>query len=144
MTKAVIQGYIYWLNIPPSDNGVSDKLSSSEIIQVLRNPKYDKLTVYFGSYAQVHIGTKNTTKSITIGAIYLRSAGERNGYYFVSLVTGKQLHELNWTEFTIDDYVIYRVEEMARSENQSTMTNCYPIFKWAPGFPILDNDEDEN
>ena len=32
---------------------------------------------------------------------------------------------------------------MARSENQQTTTNSYPIFEWAPGVPILDGDDYE-
>ena len=33
---------------------------------------------------------------------------------------------------------------MARYDNQLFMNNGYPIFKWAPGVPILDNDEDDD
>ena len=40
--------------------------------------------------------------------------------------------------------VIDRVEENPRTDNQPTMGNGYPIFEWAPGFPILNDDEDEN
>ena len=51
---------------------------------------------------------------------------------------------LNLTEPPIDDCVIDRVEEMKRSDNQPIMNNGYPIFKWAPGVPILDNDDDDD
>ena len=66
MAKAAIKDSIYWLNTLPSDNGEYDTLSPSEIVQGLPNPKCDKLTIYFGSYSQIHTGTKNTTKSTTI------------------------------------------------------------------------------
>ena len=75
MTKAVIQDSIYWLDSFPSDNGASDTLIPDAILQGLPNPKYDKLTIYFGSYSQVHTCTNNTTKSRTIGAIALSSYG---------------------------------------------------------------------
>ena len=71
MSKAVPQDIIYWLNSFFSDNGVSDTLSKSEIVQVLSNSNYDKLTVDFGEYAQVHTNNNSTTKSRMIGAIDL-------------------------------------------------------------------------
>ena len=83
MNKSVIQDSIYWLNAFPSDNGVSYPLSPVAIVQGLPNPNYDKLIIYFVSYAQLHTGTDNTTKSRTIEAIDLRSAGEHNRYYFI-------------------------------------------------------------
>ena len=63
MNKAVIQDSIYWLNAFPSDNGLSDTLSTASIVQGSPNPNCDKLTIDLGSYAKLHTGTKNTTKS---------------------------------------------------------------------------------
>ena len=60
----------------------------------------------------------------------------------MSLLTGKQLHAYNWTELPIDDYVIDRVEVLAKDENQPVMTNGYPIFERAPGVPILVTGEE--
>ena len=71
MTKAVIQDAIYWLNESPSDNVVSDILSPAIIVQELTNPNYYKLTTELWQYSQLHTGTDNNTKSITVGAIYL-------------------------------------------------------------------------
>ena len=50
----------------------------------------------------------------------------------------------NWTESPVENYIIDRVEEIERSENQPIMTNGYPILKWDPGVPKLDDDEYEN
>ena len=69
MTKSVTQNSIYWLNEFTSYDGVSDTLSPATIFQVLPNPNYDNLAIYFGSYAQLHTGTDNTNKSITVRAI---------------------------------------------------------------------------
>ena len=33
---------------------------------------------------------------------------------------------------------------MEISDNKKIITNGYPIFEWAPGVPILDDDEGEN
>ena len=62
MTKAVIKDSTYWLNSLPSDNIVYDTLSTAAILQVLPTSNYDKLTIDFVPYNQVHIGTNNTTK----------------------------------------------------------------------------------
>ena len=75
MAKAAIKDSIYWLNTLPSDNGEYDTLSPSEIVQGLPNPKYDKITIDFGSYAQVHTGNNNTNRSIKIVTIALQSDG---------------------------------------------------------------------
>ena len=60
------------------------------------------------------------------------------------LENGRKMHAFSWTEFSIDDYLINRVEEMSRSDNQPIVINCYHIFEWDPVVPIPDNDEDEN
>ena len=129
MIKAVIQDTIYWLNTFTSDNGVYNTLSLYAILQTLLDPNHGKVTINFGLYDQLHTGTDNTTKSITIGAISLISYGEHNGYHFMSLATGKKLNVLNWTELPTGDYGIGRFDEMERSDKQPIMTNGYPIFK---------------
>ena len=77
------------------DNVVYDQFSLSAIVEVLTNPNYDMIAIYFISYAQLRMGATNTTKSIMIGVISLQSAGELNGYYFMSLATVNQLHVFN-------------------------------------------------
>ena len=80
MTKDVVQDAIYWLNSFHSYNWVSDTLSLDKHVQGLPNPVFDNLTVDFGSYTQVCMGNNNTNKLIKIGAIFLWSAVEHNGY----------------------------------------------------------------
>ena len=75
MENVVIRYDIYWLNEPPTYNGLSDTLSTFAIVQGLININYDNLNIDFGSYAQVHPGTNNNTKSITAGSIDLQSSG---------------------------------------------------------------------
>ena len=90
------------------------------------------------------MGDNNTTKSIKIIELPLRSSTERNVYDLMSLATVNQLHGFNWTEMPINDYIIGGVEYMARSDNKPIITNGYPIFEWASGGHILDNGEYEN
>ena len=60
------------------------------------------------------------------------------------LATGKKLHMLGWTSLPNDNYIIDRVELIARFDNQPILTNGSPIFKWSPGFTIVDFDKYEN
>ena len=62
------------------------------IISGSPNPYYNKLRIKFGAYSQVYIGTANSKKQITLGEIAIIPANEWGGYYFMSLVTGKQIH----------------------------------------------------
>ena len=62
------------LNMFPYRNGISSKLSLAAIILGSPNPDYNKLKITFGAYAQVYIGTTNSTKQITVGVIALRPA----------------------------------------------------------------------
>ena len=77
------------LNMLPSKNGISSDLIPAAIVLGSPNPDHNKLKITFGAYAQVYIGTKNSTKQRRVGAIVLRPANERGGYYFMSLSTVK-------------------------------------------------------
>ena len=106
------------LNMLPSKNGISSDLSPASIILGSPNPDYNKLRITFGAYAQVYICTTNIKKQIAVGAIALIPSNERGGYYFMSLDTGKQLHGLIWTEPSINERVISRVNDLATKEKQ--------------------------
>ena len=123
------------LNMLPSKNGISSNLSPAAIILGSPNPDYNKLKITFGAYAQVYIGTTNSTKQITVMAISLRPENEGGGYYFMSLATRKQLHAFIWTELLINDQVISRVNDLATKEKHSEMTKGYPIFWVEPRYP---------
>ena len=56
----------------------------------------------------------------------------------MSLATGKQLHAFIWTELSINEQVISRVNNLATKEKQPEMTKGYPLFKWIQGIPIID------
>ena len=77
------------LNMLTSKNGISSNLSQEAIILGSPNPNYNKLRITFVAYAQFYIGTTNSNKYITVGAIVLRPANEWGRYYFMSLATGK-------------------------------------------------------
>ena len=67
----MVQDMITCLNIFPSKNGISSDLIPAAIILGSPNPYYNKLKFTFGAYAQVYIGTTNSTKQRTVGTIAL-------------------------------------------------------------------------
>ena len=58
----------------------------------------------------------------------------------MSLESGRKLHGYKWKELPMDDWVIARVEEIAKKEGQPTLVNKTPIFEWTPGVPTDLND----
>ena len=81
------------LNMFPYKNGVSSNLVPAAIILGLSNLYYNNMKITFGAYSQVYIGTTNSKKQRTVGVITLRAENERGGYWFMSLATGKQIHD---------------------------------------------------
>ena len=95
------------------------------------------MSLNLGVYIQLFEGTKNTQRSRSVGAVALISSNEIGGYYFMSLRTGRKLHGFIWTEFTITEEIIVRVEELGKEDKQPLMENG-PIFEWVPGNIVLD------
>ena len=96
------RGYV---NLPGNvtiQNGISSELSTAAIILGSPNPYYDKIRITFVVYAQVYIGTTNSTKQITVRAISLLPENERGWKYFMLLSTGKQLHAYICTELPMN------------------------------------------
>ena len=89
MTRYPVQDMITYLNMPPSKNGISSDLIPAAIIIGSPNPDYNKLKITFWAYAQVYIGTTNSTKKRTVGVIELKLANQRGIYYFMSLAIRK-------------------------------------------------------
>eukprot|EP00957_Ditylum_brightwellii_P135002 10293549-Ditylum_brightwellii.AAC.1 len=75
---------------PPSGNGgVSDNLCPAKVVDGVLKLDLSKKRIRFGCFAQVYDSADNTFKERTIDAIVLYPANATNGYYFMSLVTGK-------------------------------------------------------
>ena len=65
-----------------------------------------------------------------------------NGQYFMSLNTGKILHNKYWDQIPIDDFIIDKVKELATNEELSAIQNKYPLFEWGVGIEIEDINND--
>ena len=89
MTKLVVQEVVYWLRALPTDSEISNTLSPSAI--VIGTPKIDfkHLKLTFGSYAQLHPGTRNTTKTMIVVGIALRRLKKTRRISLYFYVNGK-------------------------------------------------------
>ena len=81
-------------------------------------------------------------KRRSVPCIALRPSNNWGGYNFMSIQTGKKLHGYHWKELPMDDWVISRVESLARKEGQPLLVDKTPIFEWSPGEYIIDEQDD--
>jgi hypothetical protein len=77
MLKEMVTSCVFWLNMFPSHDGVSDTLSPRTLMTgyTLDYAKHCRLE--FGSYVQTHEEHDNSMESCTTGAIALRPTGNR-------------------------------------------------------------------
>ena len=139
MTRAMVDLSTDLLNSFPNEQGISTTLSPNSIVKGKRKINYESLKTTFGSYAQVFVKTKNSNIPRTVGAIALMPSNEHGGYYFMSLVSGKKIHGMQWKNLPISQDAIDRVHTLAKNQKQPVMKDG-PIFEWSPGIPIDDDD----
>jgi hypothetical protein len=137
MVVEMVQGSVFWLNIFPSTDGVSDTMSPRLIVAGFELD-YDKhCQLEFGAYAQVHEEHDNSMATRTTGAIALRPTGNaQGGYYFLSLSSGRRLNRNHWTELPMPQEVITRVHDLARQDRG----NPELIFADRRGDTVTDDD----
>ena len=78
---------MYWLNVFPTNNDTGKDMRSKAIVQVATSIYCKHLNIILGSYAQVHLGTTNTMREITIGVIALNKSNEQGGFYLILMST---------------------------------------------------------
>eukprot|EP00957_Ditylum_brightwellii_P191088 14549816-Ditylum_brightwellii.AAC.1 len=70
-------------------------MSPAAIVLERHNPDVGRKTIHFGAYAMVHTNTTNNMKQKSVNAIALRASNNKDGYYFMSLHTGAEIHSNN-------------------------------------------------
>eukprot|EP00957_Ditylum_brightwellii_P002795 215106-Ditylum_brightwellii.AAC.1 len=115
-------------------------MSLAAIVLGRHNPDIGRKTIHFGAYAMVHTKTTNSMKQRSVNTIALRASNSKDGYYFMSLHTGAEIHSNNRDPLPIDDYCIKTVEKLAEDEEQPLLPDNMPLFEWAPGVSIEDED----
>ena len=79
---------------------------------------YNDYPIPFGAYTIAYGGTDNTMDARGIPAVALHKSNDSNGFYFMSLITGRRINCNKWTTLPIPDDVIERVENMANKERK--------------------------
>jgi hypothetical protein len=77
----MVHASVFWLNMFPPEDGVSDSISPRELIAGLKLDYNKHCKLEFGSYVQVHEDHDNTMQTRTTGAIALRPTGNAQGGY---------------------------------------------------------------
>ena len=145
MVRGLVEHAVKCLNQFPALNGISPTISPLTLVTGITPPTFDKLSLEFGSYAQIfELNTPtNTNKARTTGAIALNTSnGAQGGYQFMSLTTGDRLSRQQWTELPMPNWVIDKVESLAKAEKQKEMNNNEPLWEWRPGVPMVFDDDD--
>jgi hypothetical protein len=141
MVMEIVHASVFWLNMFPASDGVSDVLSPRGIIVGLKLDYNKHCQLEFGAYVQVHEEHDNSMATRATGAIALRPTGNaQGGYYFLSLTSGRRLSRNRWTELPMPQDVIERVHLMARRSN----ANRDLTFAWHNGTAIADEDDDDD
>jgi hypothetical protein len=141
MLVEMVQLIVFWLNMFPATDGVSDTLSPRGIIVGLKLDYTKHCQLEFRSYAPVHEEHDNSMTTRATGAIALRPKGNpRDGYYFLSLSTDRRLNRNNWTKLPTPQEVMNRVHTLARRSN----INQDLTFDWHDGTAIVDEDGDDD
>ena len=119
MTTRALEHVVSVLNAFPAKNGVSNTLSPRNIVLGRPDLNRKELLLEFGTYVQVHLhpSVSNNTAPRTVEGIALGPSGNvQGGWYFQNLETGDQLHARSWTELSVPDHVIQRVNDIAKEE----------------------------
>ena len=134
-------------NCFPEDNGVSRDTSPQTIVTGQPKIDYNDCKLELGQYCEVHMHPDLTNRQHTrsVEAIALLPSNNNGGYTFMSTVTGKALHSYIWRELPMSRDVIRMVDQLGKNENQLiTINKGGLMFKWAPGEPIVDDEDDIN
>ena len=118
-------------------------MSPRTIVTGIWKIDYNKCKLELGQYCKVHThpGPINTMHTCSIGAIALLLSNNNQGNYFISLVTGERIHSYVWRELPMTRDVIRTVEQIAKKEKQPLINKASLMFEWAPGQPIINNED---
>ena len=143
MIKGLVTYCVQNLNDFPYASGVSQDISPVTIVRGTPPPDYNAYKLEFGAYVLVTDRTTNTPRARAFGAIALHPTGNNDGSYrFMSLSTGETISRAPgyWTEVTVSDMVIARVEALAKHQGQPLLQNSNLVVE---NFPDQHVDEDE-
>jgi Zinc knuckle len=133
LLKEMIMACVFWLNMFPPHDGVSDTISPRALMTGFHLDYRRHCRLEFGAYVQTHEEHDNSMHARTTGAIAIRPTGNRQGgYYFMSLTTGRRLTRNRWTELPMPQDVIDRVNALGHRSNAPAAL----VFAWRDGTPV--------
>ena len=125
MTKSLVFRAVQGMNACPNDQAVSTTMSPSGIVEGKLNPDFNRRRIAFGAYAFVFDRTNNKMDSRSTPGIALYESNEEDGFYFMSLATGKRVNARKWVPLPITDDVVARVSELADTQKQGALINNF-------------------
>jgi hypothetical protein len=141
MVVEMVCASVFWLNMFPPTDEVSDTLSPTGLIVGLKLDYKKHCQIEFSSYVQTHEEHDSSMLTQTTGAIALRPTGNtQGGYYFLSLSSGRRLTRNRWIDLPMPQEGIDRVHVLTRRSN----ANWDLTFAWRNGTIIDDNDDDDD
>jgi len=142
MLIEMVMASVFWLNMFPPIDGVSDKLSPQAIVTGMTFDYNMHCQEEFGACVQTHEEHDNSMASRTVGAIALRPTGNAQGsHYFLSLATGWRIFRQRWTELPMLQDVINCVQTLVQRSKADTGL----MFGWCDGVEIEDDyDSDQD
>ena len=141
MLKEMIMASVFWLNMFPPHDGVSNTLSPWALMTRFDLDYNKHCCLQFSSYVETNKEHDNSMQSQTTGAIALCPTGNhQGGYFFMSLTTGHWLICNHWTELPLPQDVIDHVNMLGHcSHAHRDLT-----FAWWDGSPIIDLDSPDD
>ena len=141
MVAGMVTHVVKSLNQLPSETGIDTHLSPASLITGSSKPDYNNIIqLNYGDYVQAYepSTTNNDQSSRTIGAIVLYP---RNGksWYFMSLQTGKRVHQHGWTVLPASKEVVARVNFLGKRQKQSRVQGNFK-YRWGPERSTEEND----
>ena len=140
--KEMVEYQVTMRNKLPSLNGISQTMSPLTILTGLPNTTYDSFKLEFGQYVQVHNhpNKTNNMKAQTTPAVALKPSSSENGWYFMSLETGKRILRYKWTILPISTNIIEQMHELADKYKLKNKKTNSPMSKNPNDESTIDSD----
>ena len=133
MTISLLESIERWLNILPTFKNSTITQSPALLIEGRSAPSFSRPRLPFGAYAMAYTGTDNTMEPRATPSIALRESNDSNGFFFMSLETGKRLHCNKWTQLVVTDDIIEAVHDLCHDDPVTPPDE--------PGFTLLDSSD---
>ena len=119
MTISLLESIERWLNILPPFKNSNLTQSPALLLEGRSAPSFSRPRLPFGAYAMAYTGTNITMDPRPTPSIALRESNDSNGFFFMSLDTGKRLHCNKWTQLVITEDIIEAVHDLSHDDSVS-------------------------